>query len=136
MCTAQLADIYPDSRSQTIHNSSTRHQHPHLHLHSTPPFQVRKVMCSRLPEPTLYRRSDFSETSKRRHMLHCGWHLHLQLQTVSIVENLCCGRRTKRIRMAFFFCSRLLFHLVESFEQLFVIQERKVTVAVSVGALW
>ncbi|GIY94091.1 hypothetical protein CEXT_82761 [Caerostris extrusa] len=33
-------------------NSSTRHQQPHLHLHSTPPLQVRKVMCSRLPEPT------------------------------------------------------------------------------------
>ncbi|GIX82361.1 hypothetical protein CDAR_540811 [Caerostris darwini] len=51
-------------------NSSTRHQQPRLHLHSTPPLQVRKVVCSRLPEPTRQRGSDFSEISKRRHRLH------------------------------------------------------------------
>ncbi|GIX82360.1 hypothetical protein CDAR_540801 [Caerostris darwini] len=38
-----------------------RHQQPHLHLHSTPPLQVRKVMRSQLPEPTRQRGSDFKD---------------------------------------------------------------------------
>ncbi|GIY32434.1 hypothetical protein CEXT_92681 [Caerostris extrusa] len=42
----------------------------HLHLHSTPPSLGSKSDVLSTPEPTRQRLSDYSETSKRRHMLH------------------------------------------------------------------
>ncbi|GIY76855.1 hypothetical protein CEXT_470731 [Caerostris extrusa] len=40
-------EIYHDNRSQTIQTPEP--PKPRLHLHSTPPLQVRRVMCSRPP---------------------------------------------------------------------------------------
>ncbi|GIY16998.1 hypothetical protein CDAR_52021 [Caerostris darwini] len=111
-------------------DASNRHQQHHLHLHSTPPLQVREVMCSQhTKEDSTSVKLQKDICSTENGICICNYRLFPSLKS--------CGADVEQREFEWhFFCSRLLFHLVESLKQLFSIQERKFTVAVTVGALW